>query len=46
LEKVAKKNELKELESMISIYNPLRTNFITRDEVERILDERLKNVSV
>jgi hypothetical protein len=46
LEKMAKKSELKELESLISIYNPIKTNFITREELELILEERLKNVSV
>jgi hypothetical protein len=46
LDKMAKRSELKELESLISIYNPIKTNFITREELELILEERLKNVSV
>ena len=46
VDKMAKKSELKELESLISIYNPIKTNFITREELELILEERLKNVSV
>ena len=45
VDKMAKKSELKELESLISIYNPIKTNFI-REELELILEERLKNVSV
>ena len=46
MEKMAKKTELKELENIISIYNPIRTNFITKEEAERIVEEKLKNVSV
>ena len=46
LEKVAKRAELKEIENLISIYNPIKSNFITREEAERIVEERLKNVSV
>jgi hypothetical protein len=46
VEKMAKRTELKEIENLISIYNPIRTNFITREEVERLIEERLKNVSI
>jgi len=46
IEKVAKKTELKELENIISLYNPIKTNFITKEEAERIVEEKLKNVSV
>ncbi len=37
LEKMAKKPELKELENMLSFFNPIKTNFVTRDEVQRMM---------
>jgi len=37
LEKMAKKPELKELEHMLSFFNPIKTNFVTRDEVQRMM---------
>jgi len=40
LEKFAKKSEVRELESTISLFNPLRASFITREEVKRLLEER------
>jgi len=40
LEKMAKRTELKELENMLSFFNPLKTNFVTREEVERIIEEK------
>ena len=40
LEKMAKKTELKELENMLSFFNPIKTNFVTKEEVERMLEER------
>jgi len=40
LEKVAKRTELKELENMLSFFNPLKTNFVTKEEVKRMLEER------
>jgi hypothetical protein len=46
LEKMAKKSEIKELENLISIYNPIKTNFITKEDAELIIEERLKNVSI
>ena len=42
LEKTAKKAELKELESMISIYSPMKSNFATREEVTRLIKEKLE----
>lgn len=32
--------KIKELEELIDIYNPLKSNFITKEEVERMLEER------
>jgi uncharacterized protein (DUF342 family) len=40
LEKMAKRTELKELENMLSFFNPIKTNFVTREEVERMLEEK------
>jgi len=40
LEKMAKRTELKELENMLSFFNPIKTNFVTREEVERMLEDR------
>jgi uncharacterized protein (DUF342 family) len=39
LEKMAKKTELKEIENMLSFFNPLKTNFVTREEVERMIEK-------
>ncbi|MDD5416950.1 MAG: hypothetical protein PHU12_03160 [Candidatus Aenigmarchaeota archaeon] len=40
LERFAKKSDVKELESMISLFNPLKASFITKEEVKRLLEER------
>jgi phosphate starvation-inducible protein PhoH len=40
LEKTAKKTELKEIENMLTFFNPLKTNFVTREEVRRIVGEK------
>lgn len=45
LERVAKKSELKELESLLELYNPIKSKFVTREEVERIVEEKLKEKS-
>ncbi len=42
MDKMAKRSELKEIENILSIFNPLKTNFITRDEAERMIEEKLK----
>jgi replicative DNA helicase len=39
MEKMAKRTELKELENMIAIFNPMKTNFVTKEDVERIVRE-------
>lgn len=41
IEKAARKTEVKELESLIDLYNPIKSKFVTRDEVEKILEEKL-----
>jgi uncharacterized protein YoxC len=40
LEKAAKKSELKEIESLLELYNPIKSRFVTRDELDRILEKR------
>jgi uncharacterized protein (DUF342 family) len=40
LEKMAKKTELKEIENMLSFFNPLKTNFVTREEVGRMIEDK------
>ena len=42
IDKAAKRSELKELENMISIFDPLKSRFVTRNEEERIIGEYLK----
>ena len=44
LEKMAKRTELKELENMLSFFNPIKTNFVTKEEVERIIEEKGEEV--
>jgi len=41
IDKTAKKAEVKELESLLDLYNPIRSKFTTREEVERLIDEKL-----
>jgi TolA-binding protein len=40
--KLATKAEVKEVQQMVDIYNPVKSNFITKEELERILSERNK----
>lgn len=42
LNKMATKTEMKHLETFVDIVNPITSKFVTRDEVERILEEREK----
>ena len=42
LKKVTTTAKIKELEQMIEIYNPIRSQFVTREEVEGIIEQRLK----
>ena len=42
LDKMVKRVELKEVENLISIFNPLKTNFVTREDVEKIIKERMR----
>jgi len=42
LGKTAAKSEMKQLETYIDIMNPIKSKFITKGELERTLDERIK----
>ncbi|MBU5557853.1 MAG: hypothetical protein QW751_01565 [Candidatus Aenigmatarchaeota archaeon] len=42
MEKMARKTELTELASLIELYNPLKASFITKEEAERLVEEKLK----
>ncbi|MBL7169397.1 MAG: hypothetical protein ISS48_00055 [Candidatus Aenigmarchaeota archaeon] len=44
LEKTARKSEVKELESLMDLYNPIKSHFVTREEVMRMLERELKKV--
>lgn len=41
LEKTATKSEIKKLETFIDLVNPVTANFVTRDELEQELEDRL-----
>ena len=41
INKTAKKTEVKELESLLDLYSPIKSKFTTRDEVERLIEEKL-----
>jgi TolA-binding protein len=40
LDKTAKKAEVRELESLLDLYNPIKSKFVTREEVERLIEEK------
>ena len=42
LKKSVSMTKIKELEALLEIYSPLKSQFMTKEEVERMLDERLK----
>lgn len=42
LKKVTTTSKIKELEQLIEIYNPIKSQFVTREEVDKIIEERLK----
>ena len=43
MKKVTTTTRIKELEQMIEIYNPIKSQFITREEAERIVDDKLRH---
>ena len=44
LDKTARKTELKEIESLLELYNPIKSQFVTADQVRRMLEEVKKKV--
>lgn len=40
LKSFATTSRMKELEELIDIYNPMKSNFVTKEEVERLLEDR------
>ncbi len=38
--RTAKKNEMLELENILSLYNPLKSSFVTKEDVERMMKEK------
>ncbi len=44
LNKTARKSEIKELESLLDLYNPIKSHFVTREDVIRIIDRELNKV--
>jgi len=41
LDKTAKKVEVKELETLLDIYNPIKSRFTTKDEVTRMIEDKV-----
>jgi len=41
LDKSARKSEVKELESLLDLYSPIKSKFATREEVERMIEEKI-----
>jgi len=46
LDKTAKKAELKELENLLDLYNPIKSRFTTKDEVMRIIEDKISERTV
>jgi CII-binding regulator of phage lambda lysogenization HflD len=40
MKKLVTESQLKELEGLVDIYNPVKSNFVTREELERMLGEK------
>lgn len=41
MKKVATTSKIKELETMVEIYNPMKSQFITKEEAERMIERRI-----
>ena len=41
IKKLATTSKIKELESLVEIYNPLKSQFMTREEAERMIERKL-----
>lgn len=42
IKKLASTTKVKELQSLIEIYNPIKSQFMTKEEVERMIEEKLE----
>ncbi|RLI98529.1 MAG: hypothetical protein DRO99_00530 [Candidatus Aenigmatarchaeota archaeon] len=42
IKKLASVSNIKELESLVDMYSPLKSEFLTRDEVERLIEKKLE----
>lgn len=43
LKRFAKSEKITELETMMEIYDPLKSNFVTKEEVRQLIDKRLSS---
>jgi hypothetical protein len=46
IKKLATTSKIKELETLVDIYNPLKSQFMTREEVERMMERKLEDRNV
>jgi hypothetical protein len=46
IKKLATTSKIKELEALVDIYNPLKSQFMTKEEVERMIEKKLENRNV
>lgn len=44
MNKTARKSEIKEIESLLDLYNPIKSHFVTSEDVIRIIDRELNKV--
>ena len=42
IKKLVTESQVKELQELIEIYNPVKSNFVTREEMEKFVGERLQ----
>ncbi|HDM05723.1 MAG TPA: hypothetical protein ENG34_00410 [Candidatus Aenigmarchaeota archaeon] len=45
MEKTALKAEVKELATLLDLYNPIKSSFVTKEEVRRMLEELEKKIT-
>jgi predicted nucleic acid-binding Zn-ribbon protein len=45
IKKLAEADKIDELEALLEIYNPLKSSFLTREEAEELISERLSRKS-
>ncbi|MCJ7816549.1 MAG: hypothetical protein MUP55_01705, partial [Candidatus Aenigmarchaeota archaeon] len=41
VKKLVTESQLKELQNLIEIYNPVKSNFVTKEEMEKFVNEKL-----